>query len=287
MVLNKLDDMQVQMHQRVGNRNLARSLAQAQESGSKDKIKEAVAGFESLFINMMLQSMRKTVPEGSLFPETSANRIYTSMFDEKLADALAETNGLGLGPMIERALERLQKRSDGSMPVQRQFLPLRDMTPPTMPLTPEKPKATAPLPPRIPQVKASTSETPFSRHDLTQIIQQAGQKYGVDPLLIQSVITQESAGNPMAVSLGVQDAFDPTQNVDGGVRYLKHLLNEFSGDLPTALAAYNAGPGRVRQYGGIPPFPETRRYVDKVLSLREKLHQKRAELQAQRLRVDI
>jgi soluble lytic murein transglycosylase-like protein len=67
-----------------------------------------------------------------------------------------------------------------------------------------------------------------------------------------------------ARALGVQDPFDPVQNIEGGVRYLSHLLRRF-GDLRLALAAYNAGPGRVLQYGGVPPFPETQRYIERIL----------------------
>lgn len=67
-----------------------------------------------------------------------------------------------------------------------------------------------------------------------------------------------------ARALGVQDPFDPVQNIEGGVRYLRHLLDRF-GDLRLALAAYNAGPGNVERYGGIPPFPETLRYLRRIL----------------------
>ena len=97
----------------------------------------------------------------------------------------------------------------------------------------------------------------------------------------RGVVQTESAGNPTAVSpkgarglmqlmperaalLGVRDSFDPHQNVDGGVRHIRDLLQSFGGDVTLALAAYNAGEGAVRSYGGVPPFAETREYVRRV-----------------------
>lgn len=70
-----------------------------------------------------------------------------------------------------------------------------------------------------------------------------------------------------ASALGVRDAFNPDQNIDGGVRYLRHLIDRYRGDLPLALAAYNAGPRIVDWYGGIPPYPETQDYVRRILTL--------------------
>ena len=107
-------------------------------------------------------------------------------------------------------------------------------------------------------------------------------EHGVPSKLVQAIIQVESEGNPKAVSrkgaMGlmqlmpsvlkayqVEDPFDPLANVDAGVRHLKYLLQEFSGNLSLALAAYNAGPGNVRKYGGIPPFPETHKYLFRVL----------------------
>lgn len=119
--------------------------------------------------------------------------------------------------------------------------------------------------------------------DLTSLIQSTATKYSLDPALLAAVVNQESKGNPNAVSpvgaqglmqlmpttsqwLGVTNPFDPVQNLDGGARYLSQLMTQYGGDTSLALAAYNAGPGRVNQYGGIPPFPETQNYVTKILA---------------------
>jgi soluble lytic murein transglycosylase-like protein len=110
----------------------------------------------------------------------------------------------------------------------------------------------------------------------------AAKKYGIDPALLAGVVKQESNFNPNARSgvgakgltqlidatargLGVSDSFDPAQSLEGGAKFLSGLLKQFKGDESLALAAYNAGPGAVQKYGGIPPYEETQRYVPKVL----------------------
>ena len=110
----------------------------------------------------------------------------------------------------------------------------------------------------------------------------AATKHGLDPALLKGLIRQESNFNASArsgagaqgltqlmpataASLGVTDATDPAQAIDGGAKYLKQQLDRFGGDASKALAAYNAGPGAVAKYGGVPPYAETQGYVQKVL----------------------
>ena len=138
------------------------------------------------------------------------------------------------------------------------------------------------FPPRI----SAVAKPPY-----TELIQSAAQRYGVDPELVSSVAAMESNFNPRAVSrrdarglmqllpetaarLGVTDVFDPRQNIDAGTRYLRELLDRYNHDLVLTLAAYNAGPDRVEQYRGVPPFMETISYVHKVRReyQRRKLH---------------
>jgi hypothetical protein len=126
---------------------------------------------------------------------------------------------------------------------------------------------------------ALTSVTP----DLEGHIQAAAQQHGVDPKLLRAVIQQESKGNINAVSskgavgpmqlmpgtakeLGVQNINDPASNIDGGAKYLSQLLSKYQGNIPKALAAYNAGPGAVDKAGGVPNFKETRQYVRNIVN---------------------
>jgi soluble lytic murein transglycosylase-like protein len=116
---------------------------------------------------------------------------------------------------------------------------------------------------------------------LDQIVQRAAERHNLDPALVKAVISTESGWNPSAISrkgavglmqlipetaerFGVGNAFDPVQNVEGGTSYLKWLLDHYDGDLTKSLAAYNAGERAVDQSGGIPAYPETERYVQKV-----------------------
>lgn len=121
---------------------------------------------------------------------------------------------------------------------------------------------------------------------LRPLIESAAQQAGVDPRLFDALVASESAYDPnarsragalglsqlmpdTAKSLGVANPFDPMQNLRGGAQYLSQMLSRFGGDPRLALAAYNAGPGAVEKFGGIPPYSETQTYVNRVMSLFE------------------
>jgi soluble lytic murein transglycosylase-like protein len=123
--------------------------------------------------------------------------------------------------------------------------------------------------------------------EIDRLVTANSAQWNVDPSLIKAIIANESGFNANATSnvgaqglmqlmpgtaagLGVSDAYDPAQNVWGGTRYIKGLLDRFGGDVKLAVAAYNAGPGAVEKYSGVPPYAETQNYVQNVLSSYEK-----------------
>jgi len=130
----------------------------------------------------------------------------------------------------------------------------------------------------LPAGKASTA-APTA--EISSLVEQTANRLQIDPQLVDAIIKVESQYDPMALSnkgamglmqlipetaqrFGVANPFDPKDNIQGGVSYLKHLLEMFGGDLPRSLAAYNAGEGAVERSGGVPSYPETQDYVRRV-----------------------
>jgi len=141
-----------------------------------------------------------------------------------------------------------------------------------------------PLPAASTPAVALPSTRLIAQTPVLPLIHRLSQQYSIDPRLVQAIIRAESNFDPHAVSRAgaqglmqlmpdtaaryrVENPFDPQANLEGGIRYLRDLLLMFPGDLRHVLAAYNAGEGAVQQYGGIPPYPETQRYVERVLAL--------------------
>jgi len=151
-----------------------------------------------------------------------------------------------------------------------------------------------------PQTAAPQIELPPSSEiggAFANLVDEIAERHEVDRDLVHSMISVESNYNPLAMSgkgalglmqlvpstarrFGVSDAFNPAQNVEAGVRYLKYLLDHYNGDRRLALAAYNAGEGTVERFGGVPPFAETRSYVYRVGKAVEEKKEKKKQLDA-------
>jgi len=151
------------------------------------------------------------------------------------------------------------------------------------PCTSETPKAVA-SPAPLSHSNIAASPAPAAPTTFNDLIHKTAARHHVDPQLVEAVVRVESDGDPRALSskgaqglmqlipataqrLGVQDPYDPRQNVEGGVSYLRYLLDRFGGDVSLALAGYNAGENSVVRSGGVPPFKETQAYVRRVNEL--------------------
>jgi soluble lytic murein transglycosylase-like protein len=222
-------------------------------SNSSDAKKwKAAQDFEAIFIHQMLKSMRSTVPKDEEM--SSGRRIFTEMLDEQIANVASKTGSFGLANMIYKELAGENAENPQKiMAAERAY---------------------------------GQSYTRASAAQVEKWVNEASEAYDVDKNLINAVIRQESGGNSLARSskgakglmqlmdstahdMGVANSYNGKQNSMGGVKYLKAMLGRFGGDESKALAAYNAGPGTVEQYGGIPPLEETQNYVKSVLRYRE------------------
>jgi soluble lytic murein transglycosylase-like protein len=237
----------------------------------QEQIKNVAREFESMFTSMMLRAMRNTVNDAGLIPNGTGAKIYTGMLDEEYS----KISSLGLSNLIIKELENYDNPEDV----------LKGLSGGTTTLINDVGSTSNPL--------YTSNERPLSKNQLTNmqkwlpLIKEASQMYNLDPELISAVIIQESGGNPYAVSragakglmqlmdstaqeLGVQEVFSPRENIMAGSKYLRKMLDRF-GDETLALASYNAGPGAVAKYNGIPPYRETQGYVQKVKNLRSQI----------------
>lgn len=235
-----------------------------------ERIRQVAEEFEAMFASMMVRAMRKTVADGGLFEKNLGEKVYTEMLDDEYAKRLAGNGSLGLADLIVKEIERRNPDLAALKGLQRQPWEIDNGMVPTR--APREVNARA-LHNRIKQ--------------WNELIENVAGEFDLDPNLVRAVMAQESAGNPHAVStagakglmqlidstakdMGVSRVFDPEQNIRGGVKYLRMLLDRFEGNQPLALAAYNAGPSAVDKYRGIPPYRETQNYVSRVTILKNR-----------------
>ena len=230
---------------------------------NEGKIESLCKEFDSLFLSYLLKIMRKTIPKSGLLEGGIGEGILTDIIDQNLAIELSKREGLGLSSLLREAMrgEEVVKRSN--LPLWSQGVLLRAYR--------------EPLESKIPLGVLNR----LKRYD--HLIIDTATSHNLSPNLIRAIIVQESGGEPQALSpkgakglmqlldgtskeLGVIDPFNPEENIRGGCKYLRLLIDGFDGDLQKALAAYNAGPRVVKKYGSLPPIKETREYVKGVLN---------------------
>lgn len=231
------------------------------------KFVDASKKFEGMLTSMMLKSMTKT-SEGMFGDENSFGGSYLDTFFEmNMSDFMTKHQSLGIAEQIYfkltgEQLESAYKSNDVIKAQGNEAVPIKN---------------------NETGVTVKPSNSTMNRVDqYDHIIDEASEKFGIDKNIIKSVIFTESAGHNTALSsqkakglmqlidstakdMGVQNVWDPRENILGGTKYLANMLQRYDGDLKLSLAAYNAGPGNVDKYKGVPPFDETRKYVERVM----------------------
>ena len=244
----------------------------------KAQLKKATQEFESIFVGYMLKTMRSTVPKSDMSDESFGADILDGMFDGEVAKHISHNGGLGIGEMLYKQItgSRFPVGSESDST----GLPLDGLG-----MSWDHPLKAKPLnlPPRVRLNGSAVSPDTVSQvGKFDDLIQEAADSHALDANLLKAVIATESGGKATAVSkkdarglmqlidstandMGVKDPMNPKDNVLGGAKYLKQLLDQFGGNLELALAAYNAGPGAVIEHQGVPPFKETKDYVNRVM----------------------
>jgi soluble lytic murein transglycosylase-like protein len=233
----------------------------------KEKLARAAKDFEALMMQMMLKSMNQTT--GGIFGEEGlGGDTLDPIFEAEISKYMTQSKSLGIAEMIYKKMTgenlidlKVETRAVNDSEI-KEFI--KNYKPEKNSINP--------------------SNKALERLDKFEpIINDAAESFDVSPNVIKSIILAESAGNENARSgadakglmqlidstaqeMGVKNVWDPSQNIFGGTKYFSNLLRQYNGDLNLALAAYNAGPGNVAKYNGVPPFNETQTYVTRVLS---------------------
>lgn len=240
----------------------------------KAKLKAAAKDFEAVFTQYMLKSMQETEKiDGQDNDDGYGKDIMTGLFNTELAKYISDNSNLGIGNMLYKQLTGDDMDSsvrDGTS---------ADSNILTQILSDDRVRQRT-----LQKINVYSSGSVLENvGKYSDIIDEAAGAYNVKPNLIKAVIAAESAGKADSLSsknakglmqlvdstakeMGVTNVFDPRENVLGGTKYLKSLLDKNSGNLELALASYNAGPSNVEEYGGVPPFSETQSYIKRVMN---------------------
>jgi len=247
----------------------------------KAKLKAAAKDFEALFTQYMLKSMQETEKMDSNDNNDGYGKdIMTGLADTQLAKYMSDNSNLGIGNMLYRQLTG--EDIEGSLRGVNSSLRDGSLADPdilSQIFSDDRVRQRV-----LDKINVYSSGSILENvGKYSDIVNEAADQYKLKPNLIKAVIAAESAGKTDSLSsknakglmqledstakeMGVNNAFDPRENIMGGAKYLKGLLDKNSGNLDSALASYNAGPGAVEQYGGVPPFKETQNYIKRVLN---------------------
>jgi Rod binding domain-containing protein len=241
----------------------------------KVKLKAAAKDFEAVFMQYMLKSMQETEKIDGQDDDGQGygKDIMNGLFNTQLARYVTNNSNLGIGNMLYKQLTGEDMDSTDADGTDAASKLLGNI------LSDDRIQQRV-----LQKIKAYSSGSVLENvSKYSDIIDEAAGKYDVEPNLIKAVIAAESGGKADSLStknakglmqlvdgtakeVGVNNVFDPHENIMGGTKYLKNLIDKFSGNIEMALASYNAGPDAVEQYGGVPPFSETQNYVKRVKS---------------------
>lgn len=252
-----------------------RKAALGKGRSADDRIMKTAREFEAMFAGYMLKNMNNAVQRDPLVKKSMGESVFQDMLMDEYAKTISENGSFGLSGMLYRTLkndpatlsaytDKMHEYNAKKYAMQAASFTNGDFG-------------------EIEGLKNRDS-VDVRMKKLEPYIRSAARRNGVDADLVAAVIRQESGGDAYAVSqsgakglmqlmdstareLGVRNVFDRASNIEGGTRYLKKLLASYNNDLELALAAYNAGPEAVAKHGGVPPYPETRNYVDSVMAL--------------------
>jgi Rod binding domain-containing protein len=255
-----------------GQANVSPAHVQLTEQ-QKAKLKTAAKDFEAVFMQYMLKSMQETEKVDGQDDDGQGygKDIMSGLFNTELAKYMTDNSNLGIGNMLYKQLtgEDMDSGLTGGQDAASKLLGNI--------LSSDRIQQRV-----LQKINAYSSGSVLENvGKYSDIINEASGTYNVEPNLIKAVIAAESGGQADSLStknakglmqlldttakeVGVNNVFDPRDNIMGGTKYLKNLIDRFSGNMDSALASYNAGPGAVEQYGGIPPFNETQNYVKRV-----------------------